>query len=76
MRMSNEWRVRLPFRFLAGFIALCGAVGLAYTIATSISSGAFALSLGGIVTFLGVLWFTPPLAWIALRGTRPRWPGF
>jgi hypothetical protein len=76
MKMSREWRVPWPFRILAGFIALCGIIGLLYSVAVIVGSGVAALSVGNVIALLGVLWFTPPMAWVALRGTRPWWPGF
>ena len=72
---SLEWRVRWPFRLLAGLIVLAGVVGFAYAI-TAVLSGLLALSFGKVAVMLVDLWVVPPMASIAISGKRPRWVGF
>jgi len=69
MTISQENRVRWPFRLLAGLIALCGLYALS-RIAMELRTG---LSFGQIADLVVIVPSTAAMIWVALYGSSPRW---
>jgi hypothetical protein len=69
MTVSQENRVRWPFRLLASVIALCGIYAL-YRLASELRSGFSFRQLSDLAIILPS---TAAMTWVALSGSSPRW---
>ena len=69
MTISQENRVRWPFRVLAGIIALCGIFALS-RVAREFRTG---VSLSLIADLVVIVPFTAAMTWVTLYGSSPRW---
>jgi ATP-dependent Clp protease adaptor protein ClpS len=68
---------RLPFRLLAVLVASCGALAVVGLVRGIFNEGVSLNSFLRSLALLFVVWFSLPMAWVALTGRlRRSWPGF
>jgi ATP-dependent Clp protease adaptor protein ClpS len=74
--MPDKHKVGTLFRLLASAVAVCGVVAIAANVYNLLDRGlADVRWLDGLM-FLGMLWLTLTMAWVACVGRAPAWPGF